>query len=97
MESSKMRLGQEYVREGKLLTRIPRIRPITADMVLYTCGMCERMANVTMKPVSAVLTYINPDTGKRYSLTEAIEIVKEIGLDPVDEDAAEYERRLNEE
>ena len=83
MKSSKMRLGFKN-----------RIRPITQDMVLYTCGLCHRMAGVEMKPVSAILTYINPDTKKRYSLAEAIEIVKEIGLDPVDETAAEYEQVL---
>lgn len=74
-----------------------RIRPITQDMVLYTCGMCARMSGAEMKPVSAVLTYINPETKRRYSLQEAIEIVKEINLDPVDEAAAEYEQVLLED
>ncbi len=74
-----------------------RIRPITQDMVLYTCGMCARMAGAEMKPVSAVLTYINPETKKRYSLQEAIEIVKELKLDPNDDSAEEYDRILTED
>jgi hypothetical protein len=55
------------------------------------------MTGGQMKPVSAVLTYINPETGKRYTLAEAIEIVREIGLDINDPDAARYEKALSNE
>lgn len=91
-----MRLGSEYVREGGKLVKKVVSRPITKDMVLFTCGFCERMTRKKMSPLGAVLTYINPDTEKTYEFDDAQKVVLALGFSDKDCSAATYERLLGE-
>jgi hypothetical protein len=78
--SKKMRLCQEYVRDGKLLTKKSITHLISQEMVLKTIETCAIMTGVRMNPVHAVMLYVNPETEKKYGLVEAMQIVKEIEL-----------------